>query len=84
MTVRRQLQRLPWQHGCSDPERCVNRTGTHAKRAADCPQRWGGGLRVSEPKSAAGRRTLTLPATLAAELPVHQAAQKVERLASEI
>jgi integrase len=39
---------------------------------------------VSEPKSAAGRRTLTLPATLAAELRVHQAAQKVERLASEV
>jgi integrase len=84
VTVRRQLQRLSWQHGCSDPERCVNRAGTHAKRAADCPQRWGGGLRVSEPKSAAGRRTLTLPATLAAELRVHQAAQKVERLASEV
>lgn len=84
VTVRRQLQRLSWQHGCSDPERCVNRAGTHAKRAADCPQRWGGGLRVSEPKSAAGRRTLTLPATLAAEFRVHQAAQKVERLASEI
>lgn len=47
VTVRRQLQRLSWQHGCSDPERCVNRAGTHAKRAADCPQRWGGGLRVS-------------------------------------
>jgi integrase len=84
MTVRRQLQRVAWQHGCDHPADCVNRAGLPTKRGADCPQRWGGGLHVSEPKSDAGRRTLTLPETLALELRVHQVAQKAERLASEI
>jgi len=84
MTIRRQLQRVSWQHGCPDPERCLNRAGLTSKRAADCPQRWGGGLKVSEPKSDADRRTLALPATLAAELHVHALEQKAERLASEI
>jgi integrase len=84
MTIRRQLQRVPCQHGCPDPERCLNRAGLPAKRAADCPQRWGGGLKVSEPKSDADRRTLALPATLAAEIRVHNREQKAERLASEI
>ncbi len=84
MTIRRQLQRVLWQHGCADPVHCLNRAGLRSKRAADCLQRWGGGLKVSEPKSAAGRRTLTLPATLTAELRAHKKVQAAERLASEV
>jgi integrase len=84
LIVRRQLQRISWQHGCPDPTKCVNRAGQLSKRGADCPQRWGGGLKVSEPKSNAGRRTLTMPATLTAELRAHRKSQTAERLASEI
>lgn len=84
LTVRRQLQRVSWQHGCQDKEKCVTRVGSPTKRGADCPQRWGGGLKVSEPKSTAGRRTLTVPATVTGELRGHATAQKLERLASEI
>ncbi len=84
MTIRRQLQRVSWQHGCPDSSRCLNRAGKLSKRAADCEQRWGGGLKVSEPKSDAGRRTLTIPVTVTAELRIHQTAQKAKRLASEI
>lgn len=84
MTIRRQLQRPSWQHGCDDPAHCLKRARLPAKRGADCPKRWGGGLHTSEPKSDAGRRTLALPDTLAVELRAHQVAQKAERLASEI
>jgi integrase len=84
MTIRRQLQRVTWQHGCPDPGSCLNRAGKPAKRGADCPQRWGGGLKVSEPKSHAGRRTLTLPVPVADELRAHRQSQRAERLASEI
>jgi integrase len=84
MVIRRQLQRVSWQHGCGEPDSCVTQAGTPATRGADCPQRWGGGLKTSEPKSEAGRRALTLPATVTAELRAHRAAQRAERLASEI
>ena len=62
----------------------MNPAGERAKRGADCPQRWGSGLKVSEPKSDAGRRTLTLPPTITAELRAHKKVQMAERLASEI
>lgn len=75
LTVRRQLQRLPWRHGCADPSAC-------RKRGTDCPQRHGGGLAVAEPKSRAGRRTISLPASLVAALTVHRKAQLAERLAA--
>jgi integrase len=84
MVIRRQLQRVTWQHGCADPAKCVNTAGKPAKRGADCLQRWGGGLKVSAPKSEAGRRTLTIPAMLTAELRAHRKTQTAERLASEI
>lgn len=74
LTVRRQLQRIPWEHGCSDPSACG--------RAVDCPSRFGGGLRVSEPKSVAGNRTLAMPTSLTAELCEHRAAQAAERSAA--
>jgi integrase len=64
LTVRRQLQRVTWRHGC--------------------PQRWGGGLKPSPPKSEAGRRKLVVPATLTSELRAHRKEQLTERLASEV
>jgi integrase len=84
MVIRRQLQRVTWQHGCIDRAKCVNSAGKPTKRGADCSQRWGGGLRVSAPKSEAGRRTLTIPSILTAELRTHRKTQTADRLASEI
>jgi integrase len=87
-SVVRQLQRVGWQHGCEDATRCTyqGKDGLEhpAKRGADCSQRWGGGLRVSEPKSDAGRRTVTLPPTITAELRTLRRAQDAERRASEL
>lgn len=74
LTVRRQLQRVPWEHGCSDPSTCGS--------AHTCPMRYGGGLRTSEPKSAAGRRIVALPDPLVAELRAHRTAQAAERMAA--
>jgi integrase len=76
-TIRRQLQRLGWRHGCPDSIKC-------RKRGADCPQRWGGGLRATDPKSDAGRRTLALRARVTEELRAHRATQAAEQLASEV
>jgi integrase len=84
VTVRRQLQRLGWQHACETPSDCRTVSGTKAKRGADCPQRTGGGLVVRPVKSTAGRRALTLPASLTAELRAHRRTQVAERLSSEI
>lgn len=84
LRIARQLQRLGWRHGCGDPAICLNRTGTKAKRGADCPQRWGGGLHLTEPKSEAGRRVLTLPPTLVRDLKAHRNSQAAESLACEI
>lgn len=76
LTVRRQLQRRVWRHGCLDKDQC-------GKRGADCPQRWGGGLTSAEPKSRAGRRVIALPPSLTAELVEHRKAQIAERLAAQ-
>ena len=73
LTVRRALQRRPYQHGC-DAAPCGR------KRAAECPQRSAGGLVMVEPKSLAGRRTIALPAPLIAGLRAHRTAQLAERL----
>ncbi len=74
ITVRRQLQRFAWRHGCVDPARCGP--------ASACPLRFGGGLRTSEPKSASGRRTIAMPDSLTAELAVHRETQAIEREAA--
>lgn len=79
LTVRQALQRLSWRHGCQDPTVC----GTSLKpavRARCCPQRSGGGLRLVEPKSSAGRRTIALPPQLVDALRSHHAEQAAERL----
>ena len=51
---------------------------------ADCPQRWGGGLKVSEPESYVGKRALTLPVPVTDELRAHRQSQRSDRVASEI
>ncbi|HWG73520.1 MAG TPA: site-specific integrase [Acidimicrobiales bacterium] len=88
LIVRRQLQRLEWRHGCSNPSTCVyvGESGLPrpAKRGADCPLRWGGGLISGDVKSDAGRRSLGMPPTLTAELRSHRAGQAAERLSSEV
>jgi integrase len=71
LTIRRALQRHPWQHGCG---------GTCGRnRGADCPQRHGGGLVTVETKSRAGRRIIGVPGPLAEALAHHRQAQNVER-----
>jgi integrase len=76
LTVSRQLQRRLWEHGCSADQPCGR------KRGANCPQRHGGGLVTSEPKSEAGRRVIALPPSVLAELVAHRKAQTAERLAA--
>jgi integrase len=86
LTVRWQLQRLAWQHGCPDPHACgksrhrpscpPNCTG-HAR---SCPQRTGGGLRLTELKSDTSVRTIALSPQLVAALRAHRAAQLEERM----
>lgn len=73
LTVRRQLERRNWQHGCADIDRC----GSTPSR---CPQRTGGGLVLTEPKTKRSRRTLPLPAPLAAALRAHRKAQREARI----
>jgi integrase len=77
LTVRRSLGWLCWQHGCVD--RGVPECG---RRAANCPRRHSGGAHLGQPKSAAGRRTIALPAPVIAELRQHRACQDAERLAA--
>ena len=72
----RQLQRRLWSHGCPTDQPC------NRKRGTDCPQRHGGGLVTSEPKSEAGRRVIALPPSVLAELVSHRKAQAAERLAA--
>jgi integrase len=85
LTVRWQLQRLPWRHGCADPHACGE--GHHyadcaldcTRHARSCPQRTGGGLQFAELKSDKSRRMIPLPAQLVAALKAHRAAQLQER-----
>lgn len=63
--MRQALQRRPWQHGCTN-EPCGK------KRAGSCPARVGGGLVLVQPKSRAGRRTVTLPKPLIRALRDHR------------
>lgn len=86
VTIRWQLQRLNWQHGCADPAACAS--GHHTGRclpgctghARTCPQRTGGGLRLAELKSDKSRRTIALPAPLVQALKAHRAGQLQERM----
>jgi integrase len=74
LTVRRALQRQAYRHGCG--QTCGR------KRAAECPNRSGGGLVIVEPKSRAGRRTIKLPDQLQEALRSHRVRQAEQRLAA--
>ena len=86
LTVRWQLQRLAWRHGCPDPHACGK--GHHRPscsahctgHARSCPQRTGGGLRLTELKSDKSVRTIALSPHLTAALRAHRAAQLEERM----
>jgi len=71
--IRRSLARAPWRHGCGS-------VPCGGKRGADCPQRHGGGLVTGPVKTAAGERTVALPAGLTAMVRAHRTAQTAERL----
>ncbi len=73
LRIRRSLARAPWRHGC-EPNHCGGRRG------ADCPARHGGGLVTGPVKTAAGERTVALPAGLTAMLRAHRTSQAAERL----
>lgn len=69
LTVRWELIRLKWRHGCDE-----NPCGK--KRGADCPERHGGGLVFEPPKSKKGRRTIPIPALIADVLRMHRKLQR--------
>jgi integrase len=73
LAVRRSAQRLSWQHGCPDAERC-------GFKPARCPQRHGGGIVFDTPKSTAGGRVVPLPVPLVNALRQHRRRQHEERL----
>lgn len=88
MTIRWQLQRLAWQHGCADPRVCGlkkhnrNCPAECTAHARACPQRNGGGLVLTELKTAKSGRTIALPAALVQALKAHRTAQFAERMAA--
>jgi integrase len=73
LTVRWELIRLMWRHGCKSP--C-------GKRPASCPARRDGGLVFEPPKSRRGLRTLPLPDVIAQVLREHRKAIVAARLAA--
>jgi integrase len=86
LTVRWQLQRFAWRHGCADPHACgkvCHRDDCPSgctRHARSCPERTGGGLHLTELKSDKSRRTIALPPQLVAALKAHRAAPLHERM----
>lgn len=91
MHVRNQILWRAWQHGCpqdatGDPT-CRSK-GTHKKPAGlpqkggFCPQRHSGGWSLEVTKSKAGKRKLSIPEPLLAELRDHRRRQLAERMAA--
>jgi integrase len=87
-TIRWQLQRLAWQHGCANPHACGKDRHSEdcppgcTAHGRTCPRRTGGGLRLTELKSDKSRRTIALPAQLGVALRAHRTAQLAERMAA--
>jgi integrase len=73
LSVRHQLERRNWRHGCVDPLACD-------EAAAKCPQRKDGGLVLTELKTKQSRRTLPIPAPLVAQLRQHRQRQREARI----
>jgi integrase len=86
LTVRWQLQRLAWRHGCPDPHACGKSRHRPScppdctGHARSCPQRTGGGLRLTELKSDKSVRTIALSPQLVTDLRAHRTAQLEERM----
>jgi integrase len=78
LTIRHTLTWLRWQHGCPIAEQAP----TCGQPAARCPHRHSGGAHLGPPKSKAGRRTISLPDPVIAQLRDHRARQTAERLAA--
>lgn len=80
LLVRRQVQRIAWRHGCTDPDSCRHhRTGKKA-RGVDCPRRLGpGGLVVRDLTKSGKDRLVPLSAAMVAELRLHLDALAAER-----
>jgi integrase len=76
ISVRRALQRRPWQHGCSEDAPCGQR------RARDCPHAVAGGLVAAPTKTRSSRRVLALPEPLALALAEHRRVQVEEQAAA--
>jgi integrase len=78
LTIRHTLTWRRWRHGCPEVEG-VQSCGQQASR---CQHRHGGGPQLGPPKSAAGHRTISIPAPVLAELREHRSRQAAERLAA--
>jgi hypothetical protein len=75
MAIRQSMTRARYAHGCGRPPTC-------GRRPVDCPQRSGHGPELSDVKSRAGRRVVTLPAPLVVALRGQRTVQLQERLAA--
>lgn len=82
--IRLQLQRHPWNHGCTRPDSQGTPTPTCGrKRACDCPTRHGGGLVLSPTKTRRGQRPLALDPITADLMRRHREAQRHAPTASD-
>lgn len=96
LRIRRSVQRRTWEHGCTQSAASAARRAPAAveadvggvsrpcgrKRGADCPDRRHGGILLVETKTAASRRTVSLPRPLVEELRSHRRLQAQERLSA--
>lgn len=86
ISIRWQLQRQRWRHGCGDPAACAKDRHTDncppgcTSNARTCPKRMDGGVQLVELKSDKSRRMIELPAPLGSALRAHRAEQLKERM----
>lgn len=73
--VHRELYSLPWKHGCPESEAKPKEERPCGRRADHCKQRHSGGRFVGDPKSDAGKRSLSLPKQLVEVLERHRSTQ---------
>ncbi|UTM47086.1 tyrosine-type recombinase/integrase [Glutamicibacter mysorens] len=71
--IAREVYSLPWKHGCAEGSECGRRYGSN------CPARVGGGFFTGPPKSAAGNRSVPIPAQLVSALKEHREVQLLQR-----
>lgn len=78
LRVRRSVQRHTWLHGCPTNG---DRPSCGQVRAADCGQRYSGGLVLVDLKTTSSTRTIALPQPVIDELRAQRAAVNRQRLA---